>query len=139
MAQHISTRAPLTERGSAARAVHRLEKALRKHIQLEEQTPLPHQVLLPRNILNPLAVVRMHRRPQRRLVELACEVHNCNREACFAAAATFDFDWEVAGTVVRGGRRSGWSCCGATMGRMSVSSVVMMSSSSSGIRYNNNP
>ena len=141
MAQHISTRAPLTERGSAARAVHRLEKALRKHIHLEEQTPLPHQVLLPRNILNPLAVVRIRRCPQRRLVELASEVHNCNREACFAVAATFDFDWEdwwVRLCVVIA-VRVGAVAEGATMGRMSVSSVVMMSSSSSGIRYNNNP
>ena len=90
MAQHISTRAPLTERGSVVRAVHRLEKAFRKHVHLEELAPLPYQVLLPRNILNP--VVRMSRRPQRHLVKLASEVHKCDRETCFAAAATVDFD-----------------------------------------------
>ena len=117
----------LTERGSAVRAVHGLEKALREHIHLKELAPLPHQVLLPRNILDPFAVVRMCCRPERHLVELPSQVHECDREACFASAATFDFDWEdrrvrlsmvVAvwvGAVAKGARddgtHAGFICC----------------------------
>ena len=39
-------------------------------------------------------MVRTRARPQRHFVELASKVHKCDRETCFTAAATIDFDWE---------------------------------------------
>ena len=37
-------------------------------------------------------MVRVRCCPQRYLIELASEVHKRDRETCFAAGATFDFD-----------------------------------------------
>jgi hypothetical protein len=73
----------LTERGSAVHAAHRLENPFREHAR--ELAPLANEVLLLRDIFGPLTVVRIRRRPERRLVELASEVHERDREARFAA------------------------------------------------------
>ena len=49
--------------------VHRLEKAFGEHVHLEELAPLAHEVLLARDVFDPLAVVCVRCRPERHLVE----------------------------------------------------------------------
>jgi hypothetical protein len=82
--------------------------------------------MLPRHIFYPLAVVRKRRYPERHLVELASEVYERDREACFAAIA-FKFGWEDgrawlclavavwAGAVAKrtgdDGTHAGFVCC----------------------------
>src|SRR5258708_7546057 len=69
-----------TEWGRANCVVHRLEKALQELIHLEKLAPIAHEILLASDALNPLAVVRVRRCPERHLVELASQMHKRYRK-----------------------------------------------------------
>lgn len=64
-----------TEWSCAVRVIHRLEKALRQLIHLEEVAPVAHEILLACDTLNPFAVIRVRRRPKCHLVGLASQGH----------------------------------------------------------------
>jgi len=89
----------LTERGCTVRTVHVLEEAFREYVHLEELAPLAHDILLARDIFDPLAMVCVRCRPEGHLVELASQVHKCDRETGFAS--TLEFDWEYGRVRLR--------------------------------------
>ena len=75
-----------TEWSRAVRVIHRLEKALRQLIHLEKVAPIPHEILLACDALNPFAVVRVRRRPESHLVGFASQVYECYCKTRLASA-----------------------------------------------------
>lgn len=83
---HISP----TEWSRAVRAIHRLEKARRQLIHLEEVASIAHEILLACDTLNPFAMVRVRCRPKRHLICLSSQEHKCYRKTGFASALQLD-------------------------------------------------
>ena len=79
-----------TEWSRAVRAIHRLEKARRQLIHLEEVASIAHEILLACDTLNPFAMVRVRGRPKRHLVGLASQEHKRYRKAGLASALQLD-------------------------------------------------
>jgi hypothetical protein len=112
--------------------IHRQEKTLRKHIHLKELAHLAHEVLLSRDIFDPLAMVCTRRRPQRHLVELASQVHKRDQETAFPPPSDLAGRIGGYGYAWRSplGLEQLWRGREETTGSIQVSSIAMRSSSS---------
>ena len=85
---HTTTEAQIspTEWSRAVRVIHRLEKALRQLVHLEEMAPIAHEILLACDTLNPFPVVRVRRRPKCHLIGLASQGHERYRKTRLTSA-----------------------------------------------------
>ena len=70
--------------------IHRLEKAFGEHLRLEELAPFTHEVLLARDVLDPLAVIRVCCCPECHVVILTSQVDKRDPKSSLARALQLD-------------------------------------------------